>query len=44
VRVRVLNVDGSRRRIALTMRNPDVVGRARGGEIPIIEASKERIP
>lgn len=43
VRVRVLNVDGVRRRIALTMRNSDVVARARGGEIPIIEASKERV-
>jgi small subunit ribosomal protein S1 len=30
VRVRVLSVDGSRRRIALTMRNPDVTARTRG--------------
>jgi small subunit ribosomal protein S1 len=33
VRVRVLSVDGSRRRIALTMRNPDVTARARGGTV-----------
>lgn len=31
VRVRVLSVDSSRRRIALTLRNPDMVARARGG-------------
>jgi small subunit ribosomal protein S1 len=31
VRVRVLSVDGSRRRIALTMRNPDVAARTQGG-------------
>jgi small subunit ribosomal protein S1 len=31
VRVRVLTVDGSRRRIALTMRNPEMAARARGG-------------
>jgi small subunit ribosomal protein S1 len=31
VRVRVLSVDGSRRRIALTMRNPDVMARTRSG-------------
>jgi small subunit ribosomal protein S1 len=34
VRVQVLNVDGSRRRIALTMRNPDMAARARGGLSP----------
>jgi small subunit ribosomal protein S1 len=33
VRVRVLSVDGSRRRIALTMRNPDLVARARDGTV-----------
>jgi small subunit ribosomal protein S1 len=31
VRVRVLSVDGSRRRIALTMRNPDLTARSRDG-------------
>jgi small subunit ribosomal protein S1 len=34
VRVRVLSVDGSRRRIALTMRSPDMAARVRGGVLP----------
>jgi small subunit ribosomal protein S1 len=34
VRVRVLNVDGPKRRIALTMRNPDTAARMRGGVLP----------
>jgi small subunit ribosomal protein S1 len=36
VRVRVLSVDGSKRRIALTMRNPDAAARMRGGVSPEI--------
>jgi small subunit ribosomal protein S1 len=34
VRVRVLSVDGSRRRIALTLRNPDMASRPHGGVSP----------
>jgi small subunit ribosomal protein S1 len=34
VRVRVLSVDGPKRRIALTMRNPDMTARMRGGVSP----------